>query len=182
MCHNLLHDSKIFQMLYRVDEFLAEEARTTRCTCGGKWHREDYPRKPRSCFTGFQNAVRLTLQLLPQEQNISLRAVFRAPGLSGPRHTADGRTADCQNAWRSGGLRAARHSRTHPATLARLVDAGLPHDGSLEGGSRLLSAAGQPGRSATQPAGPVCGSTRCCRAGRLGAAHAADDPSEVNHG
>ena len=34
MCHNLLHDPKIFQLLYRVDEALAEEARTTRCACG----------------------------------------------------------------------------------------------------------------------------------------------------
>ncbi|BBF63883.1 hypothetical protein AFERRID_01010 [Acidithiobacillus ferridurans] len=46
MCHNLLHDPKIFQLLYRVDEAFAEEARTTRCGCGGKWHRADYPRKP----------------------------------------------------------------------------------------------------------------------------------------
>ena len=144
------------------------------------------PPQAERLFTGFQDAVRLALQLLlqslPQAQNITLRAVFRAPGLSGPGDPADGRTADCQNTGRPGGLCSARHSRTHPATLARLVDAGLPHDGTLEGGSRLLSAAGQPGRSATQPAGPVCGSTCCCRAGRLGAAHAADDPSVVNQG
>ena len=48
VCHNLLHDPKIFQLLYRVDEALAEEARTTRCACGGKWHRADCPRKPKS--------------------------------------------------------------------------------------------------------------------------------------
>ena len=54
MCHNLLHDPKIFQLLYRVDESLAEEARTTRCACGGKWHRADYPRKPRGGLRDFR--------------------------------------------------------------------------------------------------------------------------------
>ena len=54
VCHNLLHDPKIFQLLYRVDESLAEEARTTRCACGGKWHRADYPRKPRGRLRDFR--------------------------------------------------------------------------------------------------------------------------------
>ena len=132
------------------------------------------PAQAQRLFTGFQNAVRLALQFLlqplPQAQNIPLGAVFRAPGLSGPSDPADGRTVDRQNTWRPGGLRFARRFRTHPATLARLVGAGLPHDGSLEGGSRLLSAAGQPGRSATQPAGPVCGAAGCYRTGWLGTA------------
>ncbi|MBN6743287.1 hypothetical protein JKG47_23050, partial [Acidithiobacillus sp. MC6.1] len=54
MCHNLLHDPKIFQWLYRIDEALAEEARASRCACGGKWHRADYPRKPRGCLRDFR--------------------------------------------------------------------------------------------------------------------------------
>ncbi len=54
MGHNLLQDPKIFQWLYRVDEALAEETRTTRCACGGKWHRADYPRKPRGCLRDFR--------------------------------------------------------------------------------------------------------------------------------
>ena len=54
MCHNLLQDPKIFQWLYRVDEALAEETRTTRCACGGRWHRADYPRKPRGGLRDFR--------------------------------------------------------------------------------------------------------------------------------
>ncbi|MFA6381552.1 MAG: hypothetical protein WCW88_10670, partial [Acidithiobacillus sp.] len=45
---------KIFQLLYRVDKAPAEEARTTRCACGGKWHRADYPRKPRGWLRDFR--------------------------------------------------------------------------------------------------------------------------------
>ena len=106
------------------------------------------PAQAERLFTGFQNAVRLALQLLLQSllqaQNIPLCAVFRAPGLSGPGDSADGRTADRQNTGCPGGLRSARRVRMHPATLAGLVEAGLSHDGPLEGGSRLLSAAGPP--------------------------------------
>ncbi|MDR7928701.1 hypothetical protein RIE95_17200 [Acidithiobacillus thiooxidans] len=54
MCHNLLQDPKIFQWLYRVDVALAETTRNTRCACGGKWHRADYPRKPRGCLRDFR--------------------------------------------------------------------------------------------------------------------------------
>ena len=54
------------------------------------------PAQAQRLFTGFQDAVRLALQLLlqplPQAPNITFRAVFRAPGLSGPRPAADGRT------------------------------------------------------------------------------------------
>ena len=52
------------------------------------------PPQAERLFTGFQDAVRLALQLLlqslPQAQNSPLRAFFRAQGLSGPRLTANG--------------------------------------------------------------------------------------------
>ena len=91
MYHNLLHDPKIFQLLYRVDEALAEEARTTRCACGGKWHRADYPRKPRG-LRGFrmQYASRFSFccRSLPQAQNMTFRAVFRAQGVADRQYRA----------------------------------------------------------------------------------------------
>jgi len=59
VCHNLLQDPKIFQLLCRMDEALAEEVRGTPCACGGKWHRADYPRKPRGCLRDFRRQYAL---------------------------------------------------------------------------------------------------------------------------
>ncbi|MDP2794641.1 MAG: hypothetical protein Q8O25_11290 [Sulfurisoma sp.] len=49
MCHALLQDLKFFQLLLRIDEELAGQARAEGCACGGVLHRADYPRKPRGC-------------------------------------------------------------------------------------------------------------------------------------
>jgi hypothetical protein len=48
VCHAFLTDAKFYDLLYRLDEALAEEARAAGCAvCGGVLHRADYPRKPR---------------------------------------------------------------------------------------------------------------------------------------
>ena len=64
MGHNLLHDPKIFQLLYRVDEALAEEARTTRCALWWEVAPGGLPPQTKRLFTGVQNTVRLALQFL----------------------------------------------------------------------------------------------------------------------
>ena len=47
-CQKHLTDRKVYQLLERVDQELAEEARAGGCPhCGGRLHRGDYPRKPR---------------------------------------------------------------------------------------------------------------------------------------
>ncbi|MBU2774344.1 hypothetical protein HMI48_10825 [Acidithiobacillus ferrooxidans] len=50
MCHNVLQDQTIFQILLRIDADLAARTQAGRCACGGALHRADYPRKPRGCL------------------------------------------------------------------------------------------------------------------------------------
>lgn len=48
MCHALLRDAKLYDLLLTFDHDLAADARTAGCTfCGGTLHSARYPRKPR---------------------------------------------------------------------------------------------------------------------------------------
>lgn len=47
MYAELLRDATLYEILQRIDEELAAQARAAGCTCGGRLHRAVYPRKPR---------------------------------------------------------------------------------------------------------------------------------------
>ncbi|MGH7354468.1 MAG: hypothetical protein ACRELS_07845 [Candidatus Rokuibacteriota bacterium] len=48
MCHALLRDAKLYDLLLTFDHDLAAEARSAGCAlCGGTLHSARYPRKPR---------------------------------------------------------------------------------------------------------------------------------------
>jgi len=47
VCQELLGDTRLFQLLVRMDEDLAAKAQAEGCACGGRLHRARYPRKPR---------------------------------------------------------------------------------------------------------------------------------------
>ena len=49
MCHIPLQDPKLFRLLLRIDQDIAESTRQAGCHCGGRLHRANYPRKPRGC-------------------------------------------------------------------------------------------------------------------------------------
>lgn len=49
VCHIPLQDPKLFRLLLRIDQDLAESTRQAGCHCGGRLHRANYPRKPRGC-------------------------------------------------------------------------------------------------------------------------------------
>jgi hypothetical protein len=49
---SLLQDSRHFELLLKVDEDLAAEARRAGCACGGVLHRAAYERKPRGAPVG----------------------------------------------------------------------------------------------------------------------------------
>jgi hypothetical protein len=59
----MLRDSRFFDLLVRLDEELAVEARQAGCDCGGALHRADYERKPRGAPAGIGSrcAVRFSL-------------------------------------------------------------------------------------------------------------------------
>ena len=47
MYAKLLGDATLYDILQRIDEDLAAQARSAGCTCGGRLHSAVYPRKPR---------------------------------------------------------------------------------------------------------------------------------------
>lgn len=48
MSHSILHDSRLYAILWRIDRDLAASARQVGCPiCGGALHSARYPRKPR---------------------------------------------------------------------------------------------------------------------------------------
>ena len=56
MCHALLQDPKFFQLLKRIDQELAAQARAGGCWfCDGALHCANYPRKPRACLAEAQD-------------------------------------------------------------------------------------------------------------------------------
>jgi hypothetical protein len=56
MCHGLLPDVKFFLTLVEFDEATAKQVRAAGCSCGGKLHRADYPRKPRGLLAEVEPA------------------------------------------------------------------------------------------------------------------------------
>lgn len=51
MDHTILSDPRLYQLLTSIDQDLAETVRAGGCSCGGRLHRADYPRKPRGALT-----------------------------------------------------------------------------------------------------------------------------------
>lgn len=47
MYHELLRDASFWSFLFDVDQDLAHAAKAQGCSCGGRLHRANYPRKPR---------------------------------------------------------------------------------------------------------------------------------------
>ena len=47
MWHALLRDTKFFDLLYTLDQDLADQTRSQGCPCGGRLDQAHYPRKPR---------------------------------------------------------------------------------------------------------------------------------------
>ena len=47
MCHALLGDARLYELLLRFDEALAAQAQAEGCDCGGRLHSAKFPRKPR---------------------------------------------------------------------------------------------------------------------------------------
>ena len=47
MYHDLPRDASFWLFLFSIDQDLAQDARSRGCSCGGRLHCADYPRKPR---------------------------------------------------------------------------------------------------------------------------------------
>lgn len=63
MCHALLSDSTLWDLLFRLDQDLAAKVRDLGCPCGGVLHSARYPRKPRGGLAdlGPEYSCRLSL-------------------------------------------------------------------------------------------------------------------------
>lgn len=47
VCHAFLTDTNFYQLLFQIDESIAEEVHVRGCGCGGRLHSARFPRKPR---------------------------------------------------------------------------------------------------------------------------------------
>lgn len=56
MYAELLGDATVYEILLRIDEDLAMQARAAGCACGGRLHSARYPRKPRGAPVGIGKA------------------------------------------------------------------------------------------------------------------------------
>ena len=56
VCHAFLADANFYQLLFRIDESIAEEVRERGCDCGGVLHAAPYPRKPRGIRSALKEA------------------------------------------------------------------------------------------------------------------------------
>ena len=55
MYQTLLNDSTLYKLLFRIDQYLAAEARARGCWCGGRLHGAQYPRKARGVPRGLED-------------------------------------------------------------------------------------------------------------------------------
>ena len=61
MYQTLLREASFYQLLFRLDEDLAESARASGCACGGRLHQAHYQRKPRGGPLGLSRCTSLRL-------------------------------------------------------------------------------------------------------------------------
>jgi hypothetical protein len=76
VCHALVQSPPFFLLLLRIDEELAEEARSGGCACGGVLHRANYPRKPRACPKEVGSAYESRFSFLGRRVYLGLAVVL----------------------------------------------------------------------------------------------------------
>jgi hypothetical protein len=61
VCHAFLTDTNFYQLLFRIDQSIAEEVRERGCECGGVLHAAPYPRKPRGVRSALDDSYQSRL-------------------------------------------------------------------------------------------------------------------------
>jgi len=61
VCHAFLTDTNFYQLLFRIDQSIAEEVRERGCECGGALHAAPYPRKPRGVRSALDDSYQSRL-------------------------------------------------------------------------------------------------------------------------
>jgi hypothetical protein len=61
VCHAFLTDTNFYQLLFRIDQSIAEEVRERGCACGGVLHAAPYPRKPRGVRSALDDSYQSRL-------------------------------------------------------------------------------------------------------------------------
>ena len=61
MCHAFLTDTNFYQLLFQIDQSIAEEVREHGCDCGGVLHAAPYPRKPRGVRSALDDSYQSRL-------------------------------------------------------------------------------------------------------------------------
>ena len=74
MCHAFLTDTKFYQLLTRIDESIAEEARARGCDCGGVLHSARYRRKPRGLRSALDSSYESRLSFCCEQDGCRRRS------------------------------------------------------------------------------------------------------------
>jgi hypothetical protein len=61
VCHAFLTDTNFYQLLFQIDQSIAEEVREHGCDCGGVLHAAPYPRKPRGVRSALDDSYQSRL-------------------------------------------------------------------------------------------------------------------------
>jgi hypothetical protein len=61
VCHAFLTDTNFYQLLFRIDQSIAEKVRERGCECGGVLHAAPYPRKPRGVRSALDDSYQSRL-------------------------------------------------------------------------------------------------------------------------
>jgi hypothetical protein len=74
VCHAFLTDTKFYQLLTRIDESIAEEARARGCDCGGVLHSARYRRKPRGLRSALDSSYESRLSFCCEQDGCRRRS------------------------------------------------------------------------------------------------------------
>jgi len=73
-CHQLPRGAGFWSFLLSIDRDLAETTRQQHCSCGGRLHHANYPRKPRGCPDGLPDEFHRRLSFCCERDGCRKRA------------------------------------------------------------------------------------------------------------
>ena len=74
VCHQLPRGTAFWSFLLSIDKDLAETTRQRQCSCGGRLHHANYPRKPRGCPDSLPDEYHVRLSFCCERDGCRKRA------------------------------------------------------------------------------------------------------------
>ena len=157
MYAELLGDATLYEILQRVDEDLAAQARVAGCTCGGRLHSAVYPRKPRGGPAGLGTGYETRLSYCCAAEGCRRRTTppsvrfLGAQGVPGRGGDAGERPpTGAESDTGAGAAGSVRRRRAHAAAVAAVVAEDFRRGELLASGTGAVHAGGETQRVAAR--------------------------------